>query len=120
MASNSDSNIEENYNLKTGITEEFSDLDVDEYDESWFNKDLDLNTSDISDASNNQDLQEIAFFTKKLHVNQIIHNALLVEYPATSEDKIATIYNYSINGRGGATAIQDCFYFGNISVKKDE
>ncbi|CAG8502319.1 37968_t:CDS:2 [Gigaspora margarita] len=90
MASDSDSNIEENYNLKTGITE---DLDVDEYDESWFNEDSDLNMSDISDASNNQDLQEIAFFTKKLQVNQIIHTALPVEYPATSEDGFATIFN---------------------------
>ncbi|CAG8760654.1 22687_t:CDS:2, partial [Gigaspora margarita] len=27
---------------------------------------------------------------------------------------------YSINGRGGATIIQDCPFFGNISVEKDE
>ncbi|KAF0483179.1 hypothetical protein F8M41_023328 [Gigaspora margarita] len=91
--------------------------------------------SDISDASNNQDLQEIAFFTKKLQVNQIIHTALPVEYPATSEDGFAAIFNvncwnnymdafnniqYSINGRGSATTIQDCPYSGNIAVKKDE
>ncbi|CAG8628156.1 12755_t:CDS:2, partial [Dentiscutata heterogama] len=85
-------NIEESYNLKTGITEEFSDLDVEEYDESWFNEDSDPN---ISDVSENQDLQEIVFFTKKLHVNQIIHTALPVEYPVTSEDGLTTIYNVS-------------------------
>ncbi|CAG8816724.1 8007_t:CDS:1, partial [Racocetra fulgida] len=43
MDSNLDSNIEENYNLKTEITEEFSNLDVEEYNESWSNKDSDLN-----------------------------------------------------------------------------
>ncbi|CAG8781270.1 36111_t:CDS:2 [Gigaspora margarita] len=130
-----DLNIEENSNLKTGLTEEFSDLDVNEYSESLFNEDSDQNISDISDVSKNQDLQEIAFFTKKLHVNQIIHTALPVEYPATFKDGVATIYNvsswdnfidafsniqYSINGHGGASTIQDCPFFGNISVKKDE
>ncbi|CAG8805290.1 14883_t:CDS:1, partial [Racocetra fulgida] len=41
--SNLNSNIEETYNLKTGITEEFLDLDVEEYNELWFNEDSDLN-----------------------------------------------------------------------------
>ncbi|CAG8797155.1 16479_t:CDS:1, partial [Dentiscutata erythropus] len=48
--------------------------------------------SDISNVSENQDLQEIAFFTKKLHVNQIIYTALSVEYPAISKNRVATIY----------------------------
>ncbi|CAG8726066.1 8326_t:CDS:2, partial [Gigaspora margarita] len=65
-----DPNVEENYNLKTGVTED--------------------------DLSKNQDLQEVACFTKKLHVNQIIYTALPIEYPAISEDGIATIYN--VNG----------------------
>ncbi|CAG8757421.1 4132_t:CDS:1, partial [Racocetra fulgida] len=39
-----DSTIKENYNLKTGITEEFSDFDIDEYNKSWFYEDSDLNT----------------------------------------------------------------------------
>ncbi|CAG8510013.1 11346_t:CDS:2 [Cetraspora pellucida] len=40
-------NVEENYNLKTGITEKFSDLDVDEYNETWFNEDSDLDIIQI-------------------------------------------------------------------------
>ncbi|CAG8823822.1 2072_t:CDS:1, partial [Gigaspora rosea] len=44
MESDLDLSTKENYNLKTGITEEFSDLDVDEYNETWFNEDSDSNT----------------------------------------------------------------------------
>ncbi|CAG8730014.1 27286_t:CDS:2 [Gigaspora margarita] len=84
MDFNLDPNIEENYNLKTGVTEEFSNLNIDEYNEAC-------------DLSKNQDLQEIACFTKKLHVNQIIYTALPIEYSAISEDEIATIYNINKN-----------------------
>ncbi|CAG8850062.1 8777_t:CDS:1, partial [Racocetra persica] len=38
-----DSTVEKNFNLKTGVTEEFSDLDIDEYNEIWFNEDSDSN-----------------------------------------------------------------------------
>ncbi|CAG8838126.1 5587_t:CDS:1, partial [Cetraspora pellucida] len=38
-----DSTVKKNLNLKTGVTEEFSDLDIDEYNEIWFNEDSDLN-----------------------------------------------------------------------------
>ncbi|CAG8578364.1 13155_t:CDS:2, partial [Racocetra persica] len=120
-----DLTVEENFNLKTGITKEFSDLDIDEYSDAWFNEDSNLNTSDT-----NEDLEEVAFFTKKLCANQIIH-----KYPTTSEDSVVMIFNvdgwdnymdafnnvqYSINGSGGTTIIQNCPFFGNISVKKDK
>ncbi|CAG8451155.1 7180_t:CDS:2 [Dentiscutata erythropus] len=44
MESDLDLSVERNYNLKTGVTEEFFDLDIDEYSDAWFNKDLNLNT----------------------------------------------------------------------------
>ncbi|CAG8624721.1 912_t:CDS:2 [Dentiscutata erythropus] len=54
MDSGSDSNIEENYNFKTGITEEFSDLDVEEFNESWFNEDSDLNIKKLDETTVNR------------------------------------------------------------------
>ncbi|CAG8832225.1 14935_t:CDS:2, partial [Gigaspora margarita] len=104
-----DLSTKKNYNLKTGITKKFSNLDVDEYNETWFNEDSDSNTSDITE---NQDLQEVALFTKKLRANEIIHSALPIKYPAISKDRVVTIFNdgwdnymdafnnYSINGHG--------------------
>ncbi|CAG8791902.1 14377_t:CDS:1, partial [Gigaspora rosea] len=44
MESDLDSFPKENYNLKTGITVQFSDLDIDEYNETWLNEDSDSNT----------------------------------------------------------------------------
>ncbi|CAG8678966.1 7504_t:CDS:2 [Gigaspora margarita] len=61
MKSDLDLSTEKNYNLKTGITEEFSDLD--------------------SDVTENQDLQEMALFTKKLRAYEIIHSALPIGHP---------------------------------------
>ncbi|CAG8547705.1 754_t:CDS:2 [Cetraspora pellucida] len=92
MESDLDSTVEKNHNLKTGVTKEFSNLDIDEYNEIWFNEDSDSN---ISDVNENQDLQKVALFTKILYANQIIHSILLIEYPATSEDEVATIFNIS-------------------------
>ncbi|CAG8805178.1 13291_t:CDS:2, partial [Cetraspora pellucida] len=82
MESDLDSTVEKNLNLKTGVTEEFSDLNIDKYNE-------------ICDVNENQNLQEVALFTKKLHTNRIIHSVLPIEYPATSKDDIATIFNIS-------------------------
>ncbi|RIB04503.1 hypothetical protein C2G38_2222207 [Gigaspora rosea] len=89
MESDLNSFTKKNYNLKTSITKEFSDLDINKYNKTWFNKNSDLNTV----INKNKDLKEIAFFTKKLCTNQIIYNMLPVEYPAISEDSIANIFN---------------------------
>ncbi|CAB4381821.1 unnamed protein product [Rhizophagus irregularis] len=60
---------------------------------------------------------------------------VLVEYPETSPEGVATVYNvtgwknamdafsdvqYSTNGSGGATDIRECPFFGGIPVKKDQ
>ncbi|CAB4431537.1 unnamed protein product [Rhizophagus irregularis] len=64
----------------------------------------------------NEDAEQIAFFTKYLSVSEVIHSAFPIEYPKTSPQEIATVFNvtgwanpmacfndiqYSNNGAGG-------------------
>ncbi|EXX77219.1 hypothetical protein RirG_025800 [Rhizophagus irregularis DAOM 197198w] len=89
--------------------------------------------SEKDEQNINEDEEPIAFFTKYLSVPEVIHSALPIEYPKTSPQGVATIFNitgwansmacfndiqYSNNGTGGSTTIQNCPYFG-VSVKKD-
>ncbi|RIA86076.1 hypothetical protein C1645_829844 [Glomus cerebriforme] len=79
--------------------------------------------------------ETFAFFTSKLLVQKVIHTIVPVEYPETSPDGIATIYNvtgwknhmdafsdiqYSTNGSGSSANIKECPFFGGVSVKKDK
>ncbi|GBC30835.2 uncharacterized protein OCT59_015971 [Rhizophagus irregularis] len=89
--------------------------------------------SEKDEQNFNENEEPIAFFTKYLSVPEVIHSALPIEYPKTSPQGVATIFNitgwanpitcfndiqYSNNGTGGSTTIQNCPYFG-VSVKKD-
>jgi len=77
----------------------------------------------------------MCFFTSKLRVSRVIYTTVPVEYPDTSPEGVATVYNiagwknyadaftdiqYSTNGSGGATHIQECPFFGGIPVKKND
>ncbi|CAB4408423.1 unnamed protein product [Rhizophagus irregularis] len=87
----------------------------------------------VDDQDNNDEDEQVAFFTKHLSVSEIIYSAFPVEYPKTSPQGVATIFNvsgwsnpmacfndiqYSIYGSGGSITIKDCPFFG-VSVKKD-
>ncbi|CAB5369409.1 unnamed protein product [Rhizophagus irregularis] len=87
--------------------------------------------SEKDEQNINEDEEPIAFFTKYLSVPEVIHSALPIEYPKTSPQGVATIFNitgwanpmacfndiqYSNNGTGGSTTIQNCPYFG-VSAK---
>ncbi|PKB94907.1 hypothetical protein RhiirA5_386365 [Rhizophagus irregularis] len=89
--------------------------------------------SEKDEQNFNENEEPIAFFTKYLSVPEVIHSALPIEYPKTSPQGVATIFNitgwanpmacfndiqYSNNGTGGSTTIQNCPYLG-VSVKKD-
>ena len=48
----------------------------------------------LSEEQDEQD-EQIAFFTKHLSVPEVIHSAFPVEYPKTSPQGVATIFNIS-------------------------
>ncbi|RGB36128.1 hypothetical protein C1646_758509 [Rhizophagus diaphanus] len=87
----------------------------------------------VDDQDNNDEDEQVAFFTKHLSVSEIIYSVFPIEYPKTSPQGVATIFNisgwsnlmacfndiqYSIYGSGGSITIKDCPFFG-VSVKKD-
>ncbi|CAB5360382.1 unnamed protein product [Rhizophagus irregularis] len=89
-----------------------------------------------SDSENELESEEtLAFFTSQLRVPKVIYTTVPIEYPDTSSEGVATVYNvtgwknhtdafsdiqYSTNGSGGTTNIQECPFFGGIPVKKNQ
>jgi hypothetical protein len=46
-----------------------------------------------SENEDNENKETFAFFTTKLQVPKVIHTTVPVEYPETSPEGVATIYN---------------------------
>ncbi|PKY34416.1 hypothetical protein RhiirB3_532812 [Rhizophagus irregularis] len=106
--------------------------DIDDYNE----KDLIKMRENNSDSENELESEEtLAFFTSQLRVPKVIYTTVPIEYPDTSSEGVATVYNvtgwknhtdafsdiqYSTNGSGGTTNIQECPFFGGIPVKKNQ
>ncbi|PKK73608.1 hypothetical protein RhiirC2_823058 [Rhizophagus irregularis] len=106
--------------------------DIDDYNE----KDLIKMRENNSDSENELESEEtLAFFTSQLRVPKVIYTTVPIEYPDTSSEGVATVYNvtgwknhtdafsdiqYSTNGSGGTTNIQECSFFGGIPVKKNQ
>ncbi|PKB95238.1 hypothetical protein RhiirA5_404684 [Rhizophagus irregularis] len=110
--------------------------DIEEYNEENL-----IEMSENNSSSENEN-ETFAFFTTQLQVPKVIYTAVPVEYPETSPEGVATVYNvtgwknamdafsdvttyyllvqYSTNGSGGATDIRECPFFGGIPVKKDQ
>ncbi|CAG8743400.1 15566_t:CDS:10 [Cetraspora pellucida] len=99
--------------------QELSDTDTEQFDEF-------LNEDD--------EFPEIACFTSRFQIKNIIHSSMPVEYPSTSPEGIATIFHvedwtdpshtwkniqYSMGG-GGVHLIKSSPYFGNIPISKVE
>ncbi|GET01839.1 hypothetical protein GLOIN_2v1781650 [Rhizophagus clarus] len=92
-------------------------------------KDETITESDPSESFNDDDeIEQVSFFTKFLLITKVIHSAFPVEYLKTSPQGVATIFNISdwphpmacfnnVNN-GGARSIQDCPFFG-VLIKKD-
>ncbi|CAB4426178.1 unnamed protein product [Rhizophagus irregularis] len=76
--------------------------------------------SEKNEQNFNENEEPIAFFTKYLSVPEVIHSALPIEYPKTSPQGVATIFNITgwanpmacFNDISGSTTIQNCPYFG--------
>ncbi|UZO27868.1 uncharacterized protein OCT59_021421 [Rhizophagus irregularis] len=74
--------------------------------------------TDISD----EEEDSIAIFSRKTHVQEVHYATIPIEYPKTSEypQYIILQIQYSLGG-GGQSSIKNCpFFFGNISVNKEE
>ncbi|GBC36937.2 hypothetical protein GLOIN_2v1773466 [Rhizophagus irregularis DAOM 181602=DAOM 197198] len=116
--------------------------DIEEYNAEDFadvakivNKDKDRDDINEDKSEDDENNGTVAFFTSKLQVPKIIYTTVPVEYPETSLEGVATIYNvtgwknhmdafsdiqYSTNGSGGSSNIKECPFFGGISIKKDK
>ncbi|UZO12218.1 uncharacterized protein OCT59_003766 [Rhizophagus irregularis] len=106
--------------------------DIEEFAAEDFDQDKSKVNNNESESEENEEV--FAFFTQKLQVRKVIHTTTPVEYPETSPNGVATIYNitgwknhmdafsdiqYSTNGASGSANIKECPFFGGISVKKD-
>ncbi|GBC22818.2 hypothetical protein GLOIN_2v1773466 [Rhizophagus irregularis DAOM 181602=DAOM 197198] len=106
--------------------------DIEEFSAEDFDQDKSKVNNNESESEENEEV--FAFFTQKLQVRKVIHTTTPVEYPETSPNGVATIYNitgwknhmdafsdiqYSTNGAGGSANIKEGPFFGGISVKKD-
>ncbi|UZO20894.1 uncharacterized protein OCT59_013304 [Rhizophagus irregularis] len=106
--------------------------DIEEFAAEDFDQDKSKVNNNESESEENEEV--FAFFTQKLQVRKVIHTTTPVEYPETSPNGVATIYNitgwknhmdafsdiqYSTNGAGGSANIKEGPFFGGISVKKD-
>ncbi|CAB4417165.1 unnamed protein product [Rhizophagus irregularis] len=105
--------------------------DIDDYNE----KNLIKMRENNSDSENELESEEtLAFFTFQLRVSKVIYTTVPIEYPDTSSEGVAIIYNvtgwknhtdafsdiqYSTNGSGGTINIQEYPFFGGIPVKKN-
>ncbi|GET67193.1 uncharacterized protein OCT59_000175 [Rhizophagus irregularis] len=49
----------------------------------------------VDDQDNNDEDEQVAFLTKHLSVSEIIYSASPIEYPKTSPQGVATIFNIS-------------------------
>ena len=69
--------------------------DVDTYDADSFLKGFqDTPTNeDFNTDDENVNEAEMAYFTKHLGISTVIHTTVPIEYPATSPEGIATIFN---------------------------
>ncbi|PKC54668.1 hypothetical protein RhiirA1_447023 [Rhizophagus irregularis] len=105
---------------------------IEEFSAEDFDQDKSKVNNNESESEENEEV--FAFFTQKLQVRKVIHTTTPVEYPETSPNGVATIYNitgwknhmdafsdiqYSTNGAGGSANIKEGPFFGGISVKKD-
>jgi hypothetical protein len=73
-----------------------SDIETISEDEMISEEETILSEEEIPKLLDEQDEQdEMAFFTKHLSVPEVVHSAFPIEYPKTSPQGVATIFNIS-------------------------